>query len=252
MTIDLSGKHALVTGASRGIGRAIARHLALAGAGVGAHYARGEEGVGRLTAEFGTRVLPFQADLSEPKSANRLFAEVLKVFGRLDILVNNAGIALGAAMEDPEEKWLEAWEKTMAVNLTAAGLLCRLAVNHFARNGGGRIINIASRAAFRGDVPEYAAYAASKGGMVALTRTIARGFGKQNIQAFVIAPGFARTDMAQQFIDRFGEDQVLRDIALDRLTEPDDIAPTVVFLASGLADHASGGTFDINAASYVH
>jgi NAD(P)-dependent dehydrogenase (short-subunit alcohol dehydrogenase family) len=140
----------------------------------------------------------------------------------------------------------------MSVNLRATELLCRRAIAHFQRNGGGRIINMASRAAFRGDVPEYMTYAASKAALVALTRSIARGCGEAGIRAFVVAPGFVRTDMAQDFIDEFGEAHALRDLATQRLTEPDDVAPTVVFLASGLADHATGCTIDINAGSYVH
>ena len=118
--------------------------------------------------------------------------------------------------------------------------------------GGGRIVNISSRAAFRGDQPDYLAYAASKAGLVALTRSLARAYGKDGIVAFNVAPGFTRTEMAQDFIDQYGEDYAVSDIALTRLTEPKDIAPTLVFLASGLADHATGATIDINAASYVH
>jgi NAD(P)-dependent dehydrogenase (short-subunit alcohol dehydrogenase family) len=125
-------------------------------------------------------------------------------------------------------------------------------VEHFTARDGGRIINIASRAAFRGDRADYLAYAASKGGVVALTRSIARAFGKQGVKAFVVAPGFVRTDMAQDFFDAYGEKPVLDEIALPTLTEPVDVAPFVAFLASGMADHATGGTFDINAASYVH
>lgn len=139
----------------------------------------------------------------------------------------------------------------MAINLTATGLLCRSAIAHFQRIGGGRIVNIASRAAFRGDTPDYLAYAASKAGIVALTRSIARGFGKSEIKAFVVAPGFTRTDMAQAFIDTYGEDFASSDIALKKLTEPSDIAPTVTFLLSGLSDHATGTTIDLNAGSYV-
>jgi len=140
----------------------------------------------------------------------------------------------------------------MAVNLRAPAVLSRLAIEHFSAQGGGRIINISSRAAFRGDQPAYLAYAASKAGLVALTRSIARGFGKAGILAFNVAPGFTRTDMAKGFLDQYGEDYVAGDIALRTLTEPADIAPFVVFLASGLADHSTGCTIDINAASYVH
>jgi NAD(P)-dependent dehydrogenase (short-subunit alcohol dehydrogenase family) len=111
---------------------------------------------------------------------------------------------------------------------------------------------VASRAAFRGDVPDYLAYAASKGGMVSLTRSIARAFGRDGITAFVVAPGYVRTDMAQAFLDRYGEAVGVRDLALDRMTEPDDLGPIVTLLASGLADHATGTTIDVNAGSYVH
>ena len=130
--------------------------------------------------------------------------------------------------------------------------MCKKAIEHFLENGGGRIINISSRAAFRGDTSDYLAYAASKGGVVALTRSIARAYGKNEIKAFTIAPGFVRTDMAQDFMDQYGEGFALNDIALNELTEPKDLAPLVTLMASGLMDHATGCTIDVNAASYVH
>lgn len=114
------------------------------------------------------------------------------------------------------------------------------------------MVHISSRAAFRGDTTAYMAYAASKGGMVSLSRSIARGYGKQGIKSFVVAPGFIQTDMAQQFIDVYGEQFVLDDLALDTLTQPKDLAPTVIFLLSGWMDHATGCTIDVNAGSYVH
>ena len=121
----------------------------------------------------------------------------------------------------------------------------------FKKQNSGRIINIASRAAFRGDTPEYLAYAASKAGMVALTKSIARGFGKEGITAFSIAPGFTRTAMAQKSIDKYGEDFVIKDISLNKLTEPKDIAPIVVLICSGKFDHGTGSCIDMNAGSYV-
>jgi NAD(P)-dependent dehydrogenase (short-subunit alcohol dehydrogenase family) len=127
-----------------------------------------------------------------------------------------------------------------------------LAILHFQKKGGGRIINISSRAAFRGDNPENLAYAASKAGMVALTKSIARGFGKENITSFLIAPGWVKTDMNKETIELLGEDAITNDLALNKLTEPEDLAPMIVLLASGLADHATGTTIDINAGSYVH
>jgi NAD(P)-dependent dehydrogenase (short-subunit alcohol dehydrogenase family) len=252
MKIDLSGKRVLVTGGSRGIGAAATRAFAAAGARVAVHCGRQLDVAHTLAAEIGLGAQAFQADLAEAVACQALWDEVVTAFGRIDVLVNNAGVATGAPLDGTGDAWLQGWSRTMAVNLTAVGLLCREAVRHFQAHGGGRIITISSRAAFRGDTPEYLAYAASKGGVVALTRSIARGFGKHGIMAFDVAPGFTRTEMAQAFIDRYGEAFAAGDIALSRLTEPGDIAPMLVLLASGLADHATGTTIDINAGSYVH
>ncbi|MGB5527565.1 MAG: SDR family oxidoreductase, partial [Gemmatimonadota bacterium] len=250
--IDLTGKTVLVTGASRGIGRSLAEGLAGAGATVAAHFNHNRAATESLVETLGHDARSFQADLADPASCERLFHEVVGTYGRLDVLVNNAGIALKMPAGMPADEWREDWDLTMAVNLRAVELLSRLAIDHFRQRDGGRIINIASRAAFRGDTPEYMSYAASKGGVVALTRSIARAYGKAGICAFVVAPGFVRTEMAQEVIDEHGEERVTGDLALDRLTEPADVAPLVVLLASGLADHATGGTFDVNAGSYVH
>lgn len=250
--MDFTGKVVLVTGASRGIGAAIAEAFGAAGARVGIHCGREVEKAEALAKRIGHNAAVFQADLSRLEDCERLWRQARHGFGKIDVLVNNAGVAIGSPPDAPVTRWLADWESTMAVNLTATALLSREAVAHFQTIGGGRIVNIASRAAFRGDTPDYLAYAASKGGMVALTRSIARGYGKDGITAFVVAPGFTRTEMAQDFIDQYGEDFAMKDIALNRMTEPKDIAPTVLFLASGLADHATGSTIDINGGSYVH
>jgi NAD(P)-dependent dehydrogenase (short-subunit alcohol dehydrogenase family) len=250
VNVDLSRQRALVTGASRGIGRAIAAALMDSGARVAAHY-RGERAGAEALLGGRDGSVALAADLSQPRAAESLVARAVDALGGLDLLVNNAGIALESPLDQPTDEWVRAWEATMAVNLTAAGILARDAVRHFSAHGGGRIVFVASRAAFRGDTPEYLAYAASKGGMVALSRSIARGCGKQGVKSFVIAPGFTRTEMADEFIARYGEDYAMKDVALDRMTEPRDIAPLVVFLASGLADHCTGTSIDVNAASYV-
>lgn len=252
MHIDLTSKTILVTGASRGIGLSFAEGLAEAGATVAAHSNQNRAATEALAESLGHGARSFQADLADPAACERLFATVVESFGRIDVLVNNAGVAPKIPLDVGMDEWRQGWDLTIAVNLRAVDLLSRLAVRHFQQHGGGRIINVASRAAFRGDAPEYMAYAASKGGVVALTRSIARAFGKVGICAFVLAPGFVRTEMTQAFIDDHGEDQVLGDLALDRLTEPADLTPLVVLLASGLADHATGSTFDVNAGSYVH
>jgi len=242
----------LVTGASKGIGYAIAEKLGQAGATVAIHYHRGGKEAKALAAGIGNDSRAFQANLGNNAEVRSLYVQVADAFGGLDVLVNNAGVALHSAADKDYEAWLADWELTMQVNLTAAALLCKLALARFVQQGSGRIINISSRAAFRGDTAEYMAYAASKGGMVALTRSIARAYGKQGVTAFTIAPGFTRTAMAQDFIDTYGEDFAMNDIALNKLTEPKDIAPLVTFIASGLADHATGTSIDVNAGSYVH
>jgi NAD(P)-dependent dehydrogenase (short-subunit alcohol dehydrogenase family) len=252
MEMNLKGQRILLTGASRGIGKAAAIALASAGAQVIVHYSTSEETAKALAREIGNGAMAIQANLESTAAVEALFKKSLEHMGGLDILVNNAGIALSVPDDASNEQWLQAWHRTFAINTTAVGLLCKMAVEHFTASGGGRIITISSRAAFRGDTADYLAYAASKGALPALMRSIARAYGKKNIKAFTIAPGFVRTDMAQDFMDQYGEDYALNDIALPELTTPKDLAPTIVFLASGLADHATGCTIDINAASYVH
>ncbi len=260
MTVDLTGKKILVTGASRGIGRAIAQLMGASGGSVALHYNRNAEPAETLAREIGNGAICVQADLADPGQSAAMFEAAVDGLGGLDVLVNNAGISIFMPLEQPVEQWAKDWQEVMAVNLMSVELLSRLAIRQFRKQNqapgqkqrGGRIINIASRAAFRGDTPEYMTYAASKGGMVALTKSIARAFGKEGVTAFLVAPGFTRTDMAQDFIDAYGEELVINDLALNRLTEPADIAPLIVLLASGLADHATGTSIDVNAGSYVH
>lgn len=253
MYINLSGLNILVTGASRGIGKALVTKLAESGATIGVHYNESIQEAEALVSIIGNQSRAFQADLSKKGEASKLFERVNLEMGSLEILINNAGVAIPAKMEESEKDWLEKWDRTMLVNLTSAAVLSKKAVEHFIkRKAAGRIINIASRAAFCGDKEEYIAYAASKAGLISLTQSIARNFGGRGIKAFSIAPGFVRTEMTQEFIKQFGEDYVKGDIALERMTEAKDIAPLVTFIASGMADHATGSTFDVNAGSYMH
>ena len=251
MKISLKDKVVLVTGGSRGIGKSIVEKLGETEATVAVHYRSTKDAAETLAQQIGNESKAFQADLANPVEVVKLAREVLNTYGGIDVLVNNAGIAISIDDDMEAEAWQAGWEKTLQVNLIAAAQLCKDLIPSMKRRGGGRIIHIASRAAFRGDVPDYMAYAASKGGMVALSRSIARGYGKDHIKSFVIAPGFTRTEMAQQFIDEFGEELAMKDLALPALTEPEDVAPSVVFLASGMMDHATGTSIDINGGSYV-
>ncbi|MCU0445514.1 MAG: SDR family oxidoreductase [Microscillaceae bacterium] len=253
MHISLANHHILVTGASRGIGKAIARQLLLSGAKVVAHYSQTPQGVADLIQEFPSQVLGIAADLARIEDCENLFQTAINQLGFLNGLVNNAGIALKSPMQVPDHQWFDDWNKTLQVNLTASAWLARKLVNHCLANQQiGRLVHISSRAGFRGDTAEYVAYAASKAGMITLSHSLARAYGKQGIRSFVIAPGFTQTDMAQDFIDEYGADYASKDIALEKLTQPEDIAYMTTLLLSGLADHATASTITINAGSYVH
>lgn len=252
MEVNLKKRKILLTGASRGIGEGIALQLGKAGATLALHYNSNEEKAKKIKKLVGRDSVTIKADLAKPEEAIALFEEAVKRLGRVDVLINNAGIAVKSPIEEKDEQWLADLDKTLQINLTSSAILCKKAINHFRRNKGGIIINISSRAAFRGDTSEYIAYAASKGGLVSLTKSIAKEFGKDGISAFNIAPGFVKTDMADQFLDEYGEEHLLNDLSLNRITEPKDLAPLITFLASGMAEHATGTTIDINAGSYLH
>lgn len=227
----------LVTGTSRGIGKAIAG--ALSGHDVAGHSSRGGEGM-------------IAADLSAPGSAGRLWHEALeRLGGRIDALVNNAGIFEAAPVDLPAEEWAASWERTMRVNLTASAELCRLAVLHFREKGGGRIVNVASRAAYRGDSPQHWHYAASKGGMIAMTKSIARGYAADNILAFAVCPGFTASEMVEDYLASRGGQKILADIPLGRVASADEVAETVRWLAVDAPASATGAVIDVNGASYV-
>lgn len=250
--IDLSGKVILVTGASRGIGAVTARTLGQAGAALVLQYGQGQAEAAALVAEIGEeRCHGVQANLAVPQAAKTLWQQAIDWQGRVDVLINNAAVMPLAGVDDPEEIWAEAWQTTLQVNLIAVADLCRCAIQHFRSRQGGIIVNLASRAAFRGDGPEYMHYAASKGGVVALTRSIARGFAGDNILAYAVAPGFVHTERIEAVMQERGADYVTRDIPLGKPAPPQDVANVIAFLASGLAPHATGTTIDINGASYV-
>jgi 3-oxoacyl-[acyl-carrier protein] reductase len=249
--VELTDKVILVTGGSRGIGAAIVRVVARAGAQVVLHYGRQRAAASAVAASVGPDCCHLvESDLEQPGAGARVWAEALAWRGRVDVLVNNAAVALEATVDDPTA-WADAWQRTLRINVVAVADLCREAILYFRDRGGGTIINIASRAAFRGDDPNMFHYAASKGAIVALTKSIARGCARDGIVAYGIAPGWVLTEMARPAIVSRGLDNLTRDIPMGALAPPEDVAQVVAFLASGLAKHATGTTVDINGASYV-
>jgi NAD(P)-dependent dehydrogenase (short-subunit alcohol dehydrogenase family) len=171
--------------------------------------------------------------------------------GRIDVLVNNAGIYEAVADDGSDSEWHAAWARTLAINLQSPADLSRLAIAHFGERGGGRIVNVASRAAFRGDSPQHWHYAASKAALVAMTRTIARGYAAEQILAFAVAPGFTVSEMTEEYLAGRGGAQIVADIPLGRVASTDEVAETIRWLAVGAPASATGTIIDINGASYV-
>ena len=229
----------LLTGSSRGIGAATHRALADAGASVIGHATASNHGSG------------IAADFADPAAPAALWHAALdRAGGAIDMLVNNAGVfeANPLAADD----WTANWDRTMRINLTASAELCRLAVLHWQQRGsGGRIVNIASRAAHRGDSPAHWHYAASKAGMVAMTKTIARGYARDDILAFAICPGFTMTGMAEDYLESRGGDKLLADIPLGRVAGPEEVAVMARFCALEAPASMTGAVLDVNGASYV-
>ncbi len=246
--MDNTHTFALVTGASRGIGKSITQILLDNGAKV--------IGTARSSAfpdSFITDVNfeGMHVDLSDPGQIEENIRPVFERDKAPNVLVNNAGIFLESGFEKDDQSWLASWDKTMQVNLRATAILSKWALNRWKEEGGGLLINIASRAAYRGDTQEYAAYAASKGGMVAFTKSIARDFGQDGISAYSIAPGFIKTDMAMDSIEVYGEEYLTDGMAFDEITSPEEVGELVAFLASGKVPHMTGATFHINGGSYM-
>ena len=229
--------HTLLTGSSRGIGAAA--FVALDG----------------RTRLLGHATRPAErtlgADLSRPGAAAELWADALdRLDGRVDVLVNNAGVFEASPLDG--EDWEAGWARTLQINLTAAAELCRLAVLHWRETGRpGRIVNVASRAAHRGDSPAHWHYAASKGGLVALTKTIARAYAGDGILAFAVSPGFVQTGMAEDYLSSRGGSALLADIPLGRVATPEEIGAIIAWLALDAPASMTGATLDANGASYV-
>ena len=250
--LDLTNKVVLITGASRGIGRETALQMADAGALLGLNYNRGVSEIRAVVAEIGDdRCFAIKADLGDPVETEAMIDAVVRRYGRIDVLVNNAAIFAQNLFENADyEDWQRGWQRTFEVNVFGAANAAYLAMRSMRKNGGGKIINVSSRAAFRGET-EFADYGASKAALVNLTRSIARACAKDNIIASCVAPGFIETEMAKSELAAHHE-EIVRQIPLRRVGTPADVAATILFLASPQADYLNGVTIDINGGSWFH
>ena len=245
----------LLTGSSKGIGYDIAKTLIREGHDIALHYNKNKSPLNTLIENSKTNSFTIQSDLSDSSQVKDLVNNTIDKLSFPDCIINNAGIAESADISIDFKRWSELFNRTIDVNLKAPSLIFKEFINYKRANNIKsrlRFINIASRAAFRGEQEDYISYACSKGGMISLTKTMSRSFGEtDNIVAISIAPGFVRTEMAQSFIDKHGEDIVKQGITLDRLTEPKDISPLVSLIVSGKMDHSTGSTIDVNGGSFL-
>ncbi|HEY6816797.1 MAG TPA: SDR family oxidoreductase [Croceibacterium sp.] len=231
----------LVTGSSRGIGRAIADSL----------RARGARVIGHATYAWDAETIA--ADLADPPAPQVLWEQALELAGgTIDAVVNNAGVFAANPLDSSDIAWLDAWEDMLRINLSAAAQLSRFAVRHWLERGTqGRLVHIASRAGHRGDSSDHWHYAASKGGMLALHKTIARAYAAKGVLSFAIAPGFTDTAMAEDYLESRGGPALLADIPLGRVATPQEIATMVAFCALDAPPSMTGAVLDANGASYV-
>jgi 3-oxoacyl-[acyl-carrier protein] reductase len=241
----------LVTGASRGIGRAVAQAFAAAGDRVAVHHrdsaALAEEVVAGLPGRGHAIV---RADLADAGAVRRMVDAAVRGLGGLDVLVNNAGIYLWHPITEVSyEQWQEAWRETLAVNLTGAANVTWCAVQYM-KDTGGRIVNVTSRGAFRGE-PAHPAYGASKAGLNAFGQSMARALARYGISVATVAPGYVETEMAAADLSSARGAQIRAQSPFNRVATPEEIAAAVVYLASDAAQWASGAILDLNGASYL-
>ena len=253
----LSGKTVVVTGASKGIGAAIAAAMVQAGARVAVHFGKDRSGAEAAVSDAKPdQVRLFQADFHTLPEVDQFWSDALDwADGKVDVLVNNAGIMRQTGgIPDAIEEWDAVWQETMTVNVHSPARLLRHAVRHWlAERTGGAIIGIGSWVANRGTAnPRAIAYAASKAAISAATKTVARNYADKGILAYVIAPGVVRTQMSVDSAAMVGgEDAVTAGLPMGEWVPPSDIAELCVFLAEGRARHLSGATIDVNGAAYI-
>ena len=242
----------LVTGASRGIGAAIAREFAAAGDRVAVHYRASSDAAAEVVASLaGDGHVAVGADLADPDAVRSMVDRAAEVLGGVDVLVNNAGIFVRHPIaESTYEEWQQAWSDTLAVNLVGAANVAWCAVRHMIAAGGGRIVNVSSRGAFRGE-PDQPAYGASKAALIAFGQSLARSLGPHGIAVTTIAPGWTATDMAADTLAGPRGEAIRTESPLGRVATPEEVARAVLYLASPEAELASGAVLDFNGASYL-
>lgn len=250
-SINLSGRGAIVTGGSKGIGRAVALRLAQAGVSVVINYLHDEAGANeslRGVEKAGSKGLCVRADVSKLEESDALVRRTVEEFGRLDIIVCNAGVWEGAAAESLEEK---VWDRTLEINLKGTWALCRAAIPFLKGQGWGRIIAVSSTAGQRGEA-NYSNYAASKGGQIAFVKSLAVELGGHGINVNAVAPGWVDTEMTAHV---FGDERQRREIEeatpVGRVASPDDIALPILFLCSDWARHITGEVLNVNGGSVL-
>jgi NAD(P)-dependent dehydrogenase (short-subunit alcohol dehydrogenase family) len=248
---ELRGSCVLVTGGSRGIGRAVCERFAEAGARVAVHYRSDERSARDVLDRLpGDGHVLVQADLGAGE-ARALAATTLEAFGRIDVLVNNAGVYEAHPVLDTDaEEWAASWQRTLATNLVGPADLIHAVVPRMVEQGGGRIVNVTSRGAFRGE-PDHAAYGASKAGLNSLSQSMARALAPHGIYVTAVAPGFVDTDMASPYLDGPDGAAIRAQSPMGRAASPDEIARVVVFLASPGSEPTTGAIVDVNGASYL-
>jgi NAD(P)-dependent dehydrogenase (short-subunit alcohol dehydrogenase family) len=250
--VDLENQAVLVTGGSGSIGQAIVRAFAHAGARVAIHYHRGQQAAEQLQQSLpGEGHIVVQADIADAASVERMFGQVVEAFGRLDVLVNNAAIGQRIAVEQVSyDEWQAGFERVIRTNLLGAANTCYLAARQMMTQGGGRIVNVGSRGAYRGE-PRNTNYGASKAGLHALSQSLAQELAPHNIYVTAVAPGFVEGGMATDVLAGPSGDAIRAQSPLNRVAKPDEIARTVVFLAAPGAEWLTGSVVDLNGASYL-
>jgi 3-oxoacyl-[acyl-carrier protein] reductase len=250
--LDFSGKNVLVTGASRGIGRATAQMFARHGARVIVHFNSNRKAADETLKLLGSdQHVLLSADLCDPDETARLVESSVAAVGAIDVLVNNAGVfEEHRIMEVDYESWQASWTRTLDANLMGPANLIHQVVPHMRKKGGGRIVNVSSRGAFRGE-PSAPAYGASKAGLNAMGQSLAKALGGEGIYVFTVAPGWVDTDMAARELESPLGETIREQSPLGRVARPEEIAWTVLLLAAPGSEFMTGCIVDVNGASYL-